>query len=389
MRIREIVERHWLDAVIVLLFGIWVVEVLVEPDIEGEPLPLIAFSLLWGLPLLWRRRFPVAAPTAVVLAVTAQALIWPSSVPYSFGNFMIVAIAAALYGAELRGVWPRLLGALALLGAVVTVILLDPDGSAGNLLSVVPILGVAWLIGQVSRANAQRTAGLRERAERLERERHIEARAAVAEERARIAREMHDVVAHSLSVMVVQAEAAEAMLDADPERARRPIAAVQDTGRQALGELRRMLGALRERADEDPALAPQPGLAGLDDLVRHVRDAGLPVTVTVRGEPRPLPPGVDLSAYRIVQEGLTNALKHAGPARATVGLEYGPRDLRIEVADDGRGHDPSSNGGGHGLLGMRERVALYGGELVAGPREAPGRGFALTASLPLDAEAPR
>lgn len=389
MRMREIVERHWLDGLIVVLFGIWVVEVLVETAIEGEPLPLIAFSLLWGLPLLWRHRFPVLAPTAVMVAVTAQSLIWPSSVPYSFGNFMIVAIAAGLYGAALRGVWPRVLGALALLGAVLTVVFRDPDGSAANLLSVVPILGVAWLIGQVSRASAERTAALRERAERLERERDIEARAAVAEERGRIAREMHDVVAHSLSVMVVQAEAAEAMLDADPERARRPIAAVQDTGREALGELRRMLGALRERADEDPALAPQPGLAGLDALVGHVREAGLPVTVTVRGEPRPLPPGVDLSAYRIVQEGLTNALKHAGPARATVLLEYGARDLRLEVADDGRGDDPASNGGGHGLLGMRERVALYGGELVAGPRPAPERGFALRASLPLDQEAPR
>jgi signal transduction histidine kinase len=181
--------------------------------------------------------------------------------------------------------------------------------------------------------------------------------------------------------MVVQAEAAEAMLDGDPQRARRPLEAVQETGRSALTELRRMLGVLREMADEGPALAPQPGLAGLDALVASVRDAGLPVEVRVEGDPRPLPPGIDLSAYRIVQEGLTNALKHAGPARAEVVVGYDEREVRLQVSDDGRGHDPSANGG-HGLMGMRERVALFGGELDAGPR--PQGGFALTARLPVD-----
>jgi signal transduction histidine kinase len=182
--------------------------------------------------------------------------------------------------------------------------------------------------------------------------------------------------------MVVQAGAAEAMLDADPERARRPLAAVQQTGRSALTELRRMLGVLREMADEGPGLAPQPGLSALDELARQVREAGLPVNVRVEGEPRPLPPGIDLSAYRIVQEGLTNALKHAGPATAEVVVRYGPRELELVVRDDGRGRGPSANGGGHGLLGMRERVALYGGDLTAGPR--PEGGFALAARLPLE-----
>jgi signal transduction histidine kinase len=143
---------------------------------------------------------------------------------------------------------------------------------------------------------------------------------------------------------------------------------------------------LREMADEDPALAPQPGLAELDALVGHVRAAGLPVEVSVVGDPRPLPPGIDLSAYRIVQEGLTNALKHAGPARAHVALDYGPRELLLEVSDDGRGHDPAADGLGHGLLGMRERVACYGGDLEAGPREGAA-GYALRARLPLDAGA--
>jgi signal transduction histidine kinase len=247
---------------------------------------------------------------------------------------------------------------------------------------VLAIAAVAWLVGFAYHERNRRTAELTARAERAERERETEARAAAAEERARIAREMHDVVAHSLSVMVVQAGAAEAMLDADPERARRPLAAVQQTGRSALTELRRMLGVLREMADEGPGLAPQPGLSALDELARQVREAGLPVNVRVEGEPRPLPPGIDLSAYRIVQEGLTNALKHAGPATAEVVVRYGPRELELVVRDDGRGRGPSANGGGHGLLGMRERVALYGGDLTAGPR--PEGGFALAARLPLE-----
>jgi signal transduction histidine kinase len=183
--------------------------------------------------------------------------------------------------------------------------------------------------------------------------------------------------------MVVQAEAAEAMLDVDPERARRPMTAVQDTGRSALGELRRMLGVLREMDDDGAPLAPQPGLDGLDELVEHVRAAGLLVSVRVEGERRPLPSGVDLSAYRIVQEGLTNTLKHAGPARAEVLVRYGDRELELRISDDGRGHGRGTNGGGHGLVGMRERVALYGGALEAGPR--PEGGFRLMVRLPLDA----
>jgi signal transduction histidine kinase len=278
---------------------------------------------------------------------------------------------------------PGLAGAGLTVAAILVVILRDPNGSAGDFVLVCAIAAIAWLIGFAFYERSRRTVELTERAERAERARESEARAAAAEERARIAREMHDVVAHSLSVMVVQAEAAEAMLDSAPDRARRPLAAVQETGRGALGELRRMLGVLREVADEGPALAPQPGLSGLDELVRQVREAGLPVSVRVEGEPRPLPPGIDLSAYRIVQEGLTNALKHAGPASAEVVVRYGPRELELEVRDDGRGRGSGSNGGGHGLLGMRERVALYGGELAAGPR--PGGGFALTARLPLEA----
>jgi signal transduction histidine kinase len=386
MTLRRLFERHLFDVIIVVAIAITLFEVWLSTDVEGSPAGLTLFTLLWGLPLLIaRRRAPVPAAVAVLVLMCAQAVIWTQSVPYSFGTFLTVMLATGVLGAHVRTRRGLLAGAALVVGAIVLVVTLDESGHWTNLLTTIPAAGFAWLVGYVYRANTARTTELRERAERLERERETEARAAVAEERARIAREMHDVVAHSLSVMVVQAEAAEAMLDVDPERARRPLSSVQDTGRSALGELRRMLGVLRERDETGAPLAPQPGLDGLDELVESVRQAGLLVSVRIDGEPRPLPSGVDLSAYRIVQEGLTNALKHAGPARADVLVRYGDRELELRVSDDGRGHDPSSNGGGHGLVGMRERVALYGGEIEAGPR--PGGGYRLRVRLPLDTPA--
>jgi signal transduction histidine kinase len=381
MRIPRVVERHWLDALIVLTLAGAIGEIFWNEDIEGSKLGLSLFTLLWGLPLLARRRAPVAAATAVFLGFTVQALVWPHSVPYSFFTFVIVMLAAGLYGYYLETVRARAFGAAVVLIAILVVVGRDPEGEWTNLISSVPIAVIAWLVGHVLHANARRNAELRERAERLERERDAEARAAVAEERTRIAREMHDVVAHSLSVMVVQAEAAEEMLSRDPERARRPLAAVQETGRTALTELRRMLGVLRE-AEGGPDMAPQPGLAGLSALAQQVREAGLPVTVRVEGEPRPLSPTGDLQAYRIVQEALTNALKHAGPARAEVVVRYEPTEVVLEITDDGRGYDPATDGGGHGLIGMRERVAVCGGEMSAGRR--PQGGFEVVARLPIE-----
>ena len=380
MRVPRIVERFWLDALIVLVIAGAIGEIFWNDEIEGSPAGLTVFTLVWGLPLLARRQAPALAATAVFVGFTIQAVIWPHSVPYSFFTFVIVMLAGGLYGYHLATARSRVAGAALVLVAILVVVGRDPEGQWTNLITTIPIAAIAWLIGHVFRTNARRHAELRERAERLERERDALSRAAVAEERTRIAREMHDVVAHSLSVMVVQAEAAEAMLDLDPERARRPLSAVQDTGRSALGELRRMLGALREAEDAGAPLVPQPGLAGLGELVDHVRAAGLPVELRVEGDARPLPSGVDLSAYRIVQEALTNALKHAGPARAEVLVRYGERDLELSVSDTGRGRDEDANGAGHGLAGMRERVALYGGELEIGPR--PGGGFALRARLP-------
>jgi len=382
MRIRGLVARHAIDALVALLIVVAILEAWLDEDVQGSPWLLTLFALACGLPLLGRRRFTVAAPAATLCVIALQAAIWDHTVPYSTGLILLSLVATAHFG--FHGLTAAGLGGAALaVATVIFVVARDPNGDAADAAFVLSIAFIAWLIGFAFYERNRRTAELTERAERAERARETEARAAVAEERARIAREMHDVVAHSLSVMVVQAEAAEAMLDADPERARRPLAAVQRTGRDALAELRRMLGVLRELADDDAGLAPQPGLGGLDALVDDVRQAGLPVSVRVEGDERPLPPGIDLSAYRIVQEGLTNALKHAGPASAEVVLRYRAAELELEVRDDGRGRASGANGGGHGLVGMRERVAIYGGELRAGPR--PEGGFALVARLPLEA----
>jgi signal transduction histidine kinase len=201
----------------------------------------------------------------------------------------------------------------------------------------------------------------------------------VAEERGRIARELHDVVAHSVSVMVVQAQAGPRLLG-EPEQARGAFRSIEASGREALVELRRLLGILRT-GDEHLAIGPQPGLGSLQSLVEQMREAGLPVELRVEGEPLQLPPGVDLSAYRIVQEALTNTLKHAGQAEAEVVVRYGASELELEVVDNGSGGAASVNGPGHGLIGMRERVALYGGELVTGTRNSGG--YAVRARLPL------
>jgi len=251
------------------------------------------------------------------------------------------------------------------------------------------VRGALWGAAVVVRSRQELAAALAARTVELEHEREEKARLAVVEERARIARELHDVVAHSVSVMVVQAGAERRALAGERPETAEVLETIERTGRTALAEMRRLLGMLR-RSDDELALAPQPSLDGLDDLVAQVRDAGLPVDLRIDGERRALPPGVDLSAYRIVQEALTNALKHAGPATARVVVRYGRDAVDVEVADDGgrRSADTGGNGngngqvdGGHGLVGMRERVARFGGDLHAGRRLAGG--FAVRARLPL------
>jgi signal transduction histidine kinase len=233
----------------------------------------------------------------------------------------------------------------------------------------------AWAVGRALSERGRRAAELEVRADRLQREHE----SAVAEERARIARELHDVIAHSVSVMTVQAGAARLLLDGDPERARDSLLSLENTGRQALADMRRLLGILRSD-HERAALRPQPGIGDVPALVDQMRAAGLRADLSIEGEPKPLAPGVDLTAYRIVQEALTNALKHAAPAPARVAVRYARDTLAVEVVNDG----PLRGNGrpGHGLVGMRERVGLYGGTLTAGPTDEGG--FRVHAELPVD-----
>jgi signal transduction histidine kinase len=243
----------------------------------------------------------------------------------------------------------------------------------------------AWAIGRSVRAPRMYAREQEERADQLERTREAEVRAALAEHRGQIARELHDVVAHHVSVMTVQAAGARRMLDRDPERSRDALAAIETAGRSALAEMRRIVGVLRGPTSgaDAPARSPQPGLAELPELAGQLDSAGLKVAVTIEGRQRALPLGIDLTAFRIVQEALTNTLKHAGTDNAAVVVRYAPAELEVRVIDSGQGThtDQPAEPPGHGLLGMRERVALYGGELSAHNR--PGGGFEVRARLPL------
>ena len=336
-----------------------------------------------------------AGAVAALLAVGAASWVlgagWPDLNPlYTF-----VAVVVAVFSVGAHAEPRRAAAGCALViltywvGAVQDNARHPGQHGLGDVVYVTFLLGGAWLLGRALRGRGQRAAQLEQRAARLEAEQQAQAKAAVAAERARIARELHDVIAHSVSVMVIQAGAAEQLLAQTPQRARGPLLAVQDTGRQTITELRRLLGILRADGQE-LSLAPQPGLASLDLLLAEMREAGLPVQLRVEGQPGPLPPGVDLAAYRIVQEALTNTLRHAGPAHADVLVRYQQHALELEILDDGRGPGPGPPGraggqSGHGLVGMRERVSLYGGTLHTGPRAAPaGTGYAVRVRLPTD-----
>ncbi|WP_393058924.1 sensor histidine kinase [Streptomyces sp. LN549] len=270
----------------------------------------------------------------------------------------------------------------------------DADGWAQQVFLVVVMtvpFVLAWVLGDSMRTRRAYFDQLEERAARLEREREAQSKVAVAAERARIARELHDVVAHNVSVMVVQADGAAYVMDAAPDQARQALETISSTGRQALAEMRRLLGVLRTGdAPESGEYVPQPDVDQIEDLIDHVRAAGLAVDFKIEGTPRPLPSGVELTAYRIVQEALTNTRKHGGPnAGASVRLVYFDDGLGLLVEDDGRGaahelyEDGGADGAGHGMIGMRERVGMVGGTLDAGPR--PGGGFRISALLPLKA----
>jgi signal transduction histidine kinase len=338
-------------------------------------------ALLLGV----RRRAPglvVVTATCCFLAAGMFVTSRVDSGPVAF----FVALIVAFYSA---GGWSRTgrdfaSGAVAFAAVAVLDVtrgVFDVNGPAQPLAWL--MLAIGWLVGREIGRRRRDLVTLTAHALRLEQDRELQMQAAVDEERRRIARELHDVVAHSVSVMVVQAQAGTRLLS-DPPRASSTFQAIEHSGREALVELRRMLGILRT-PDEHPATQPQPGLAGIDSLLAQVADAGIAVRCLIEGQARPLPPGVDLSAYRIIQEALTNTLKHAEAANACVLLRYGASSLEIEVVDDGRGDRAGLNGSGHGLIGMRERVALHGGELSTGPRSEAG--YAVVARLPLQGAA--
>ena len=337
-------------------------------------------SLGWTLPFAFRRRHPFWAPLTAAAALGLVAAVDPTATQRLTMPFIAAIAAAVAFGYQReRGLaiagWAAIAGAAAFLDYRTTSTLAD-------FFWTTLILSLAWVFGVALGTRTEQARELRERVRTVERERAQAEERAAGEERARIARELHDVVAHSVSVMVVQASGVRRLLQEEQHREREALMSVEQIGRQALMEMRRMLGVMRTGEEQPAALAPQPGLQHLDRLIAQVEEAGLPVTLHVEGERPELPPGVDLSAYRIVQEGLTNALKHAKGASAQVTVRYDDASVQLEVADDGPGVD-GANGAGHGLVGMRERVALYGGTLEAGPRD--GGGFVLRAKLPVEA----
>jgi signal transduction histidine kinase len=381
-----------LDVGLAVLVTGFVVASAVGERRNHEHIPTSGLFVLLGLvpALALRRRSPgiaIVLVSAVQLGLFATGTAPGANVPAE----LIVPYSVAVYAGR------RVRAACAVGAAVALVAVALPwwatTGTRLNLLGFVVGGGGAWLLGAVVRARRERMGRLAEYAQRLERERDLQARKAVADERLRIARELHDVVAHNLSVVVVQAQAMRPIVERDPGRARDLASSIEETGREALEEMRHLLGVLRSSDEQEPGdnggLGPQPGLDALDGLVAQVREAGLPVTLTTSGQPRRLPPAVELSAYRIVQEALTNVLKHAGPATAQVCVRYQDDGLALRVSDDGRGaaaalSASSLPGSGHGLVGMGERVALFGGELSAGPRA--GGGFEVRAHLPLPVE---
>ncbi|MEU0618285.1 MULTISPECIES: sensor histidine kinase [Streptomyces] len=394
-RLYDFLRRHptWVDGFwAVILFGLSVLGGATVEEAQGTELPALTVPvvLLLSLVVALRRRMPERMLVLALVVGVAQLVLDVATVPADFALLVIVYTVAAV-GAR----WASRLALTAGLCAAPLAQLRWPSPQAGTVenvaLSVILAVpfALAWVLGDSIRTRRAYFAQLEERAARLEKEREAQAKVAVAAERARIARELHDVVAHNVSVMVVQADGAAYVLDAAPDQAKKALETISTTGRQALAEMRRLLGVLRTGEHQEAGeYVPQPGLQQIEDLVEQCRESGLPVDFKVEGTSRELPRGVELTAYRIVQEALTNTRKHGGPhAGASVRLVYFDDGLGLLVEDDGKGapHEMYEEGGfdgqGHGLIGMRERVGMVGGTLDAGPR--PGGGFRISALLPL------
>jgi signal transduction histidine kinase len=397
-RIRYIAREYWFELLIAGLAVAGMLELVVGRDLPGAPATSLWVSVpavaVLVLPLFARRRFPFAAPASYWLIAAALTYVDGLLIPF-IGSLGVVGLATAFLLGNLRDERQAGIGLAIVLGCIVVVVANIPGEQTASDLVFIPLrFVVAWVAGYALRERAEQAeaaemrATLAERdreaaemrATLAEREREAAARIAVAEERTRIARELHDIVAHAMSVMVLQVGAVRHKLPQTLDEDRDALGRVEQAGRTALAEMRRLLGAMRRDGD-GVELGPQPGLDALDSLVEDVSRAGLPVRVHVHGERFPLPRAIDLSAYRIVQEGLTNALKHAHASQADVTVRYRPDELELEIVDDGKGL-ATTNGHGHGLVGIRERVNIYGGEMSVGA--APAGGFILSARLPVD-----
>jgi signal transduction histidine kinase len=383
-QVRSVAREYWFELLIAFLAIAGMLELVVGRDSPGAPtttlwvaIPTVAVLVL---PLFARRRFPFAAPAAYWLL--AAAISFGDGLLLAFiGSLGVVGLASAFLLGNLRN--PLKAGAgliIVLVGIVIVVYNIPGPLPVGDFVFIPLRFVVAWVAGWALGERAEQAEAAEERAVQAEREREAAARVAVAEERARIARELHDIVAHAVSVMVLQVGAVRHKLPDALAEDRNALRGVERAGRTALAEMRRLLAAMRREGDE-AELVPQPGLDGLDSLLEQIGRAGLPVELHVDGEPFALPRGIDLSAYRIVQEGLTNTLKHSGASDADVTVRYRPDELEIEIRDNGRG-TATSDGLGHGLVGIRERVKIYGGEMAAGT--ATGGGFVLSTRLPID-----
>jgi signal transduction histidine kinase len=386
-RISFLARTYGFDVLIVIATIESVLEVAFRHDPIREPRTTPWFAVpaaaMVVLPLLARRRFPFAAPASLWLLAAAFSFVDGRLLVFAYGNFVAGMAASFLLG-NLRNELQMRLGLAAVLGGAATVVYNDPNNTAGELIFVPILFAISWLAGFALRERAVQAEAAEERATHAEREREAAARIAVAEERARIARELHDIVAHAVSVMVLQVGAVRHKLPQTLSEDKDALRGVEQAGRAALDEMRRLLGAMRHDG-QSLELTPQPGLDNLDVLLEEVDRAGLPARLHVDGEPFPLPRATDLSAYRIVQEGLTNVLKHARASRADVTVRYRPDELQIEVRDDGGGGS-TDDGVGHGLVGIRERVKIYGGEMSAGT--ASEGGFVLRTRLPLSRDRP-
>ena len=372
-------NRRWLPArgdvlLGAAVLGMAVVELAANPGLQPRA-AAVPLEVLLAITLVWRRRVPLVVTVVVAALATIEAI---AGVPLAEPIVpLLAAVIAKFTVAAHRPLGPAATGVAIMVVAIGTQTLVQHNG-VGNFVFGLIFVGGAWVTARLVYARTRENVALQAQTGRLAEERDASAKQAAAAERGRIARELHDVIAHSVSVMVVQAGAAERVVAREPGRAEEAMRAVQDTGRQALSEMAHLLGMLREDGEE-LGFVPQPGISDLPALVAQARSAGLAVELHIEGERHPVPAGVELSLFRIVQEALTNVRKHAGLAHATVVLRYRPGAVEAVVSDDGRG---SSNrySGGHGLIGMQERSNLYGGALHAGP--GPTGGFVVRVSMP-------